>query len=117
LCLALYLLAHRISKDVLRLVTGFDAAVITLSSAIRLFASVHELITNYSVANKLHPTIDTFFFATRSILIIIGHFSVSVMDLWMVSTKGKLNVPLFEAPFISNIRAKEQPSFLERVLL
>jgi len=95
----------------------FDALAIVCAGAMQEAALFQNPINNYSVANKLHPTIDTFFFATRSILIIIGHFSVSVMDLWMVSTKGKLNVPLFEAPFISNIRAKEQPSFLERVLL
>jgi len=50
---ALYFVFHQISKSMLRLVTGFDSAVIVFSSAMCEVAVLHELIFHYNAANKV----------------------------------------------------------------
>jgi len=93
LCLfGLYLLTHRISKDMLRLVIGFDAAVITIASATAQFSHMHELVKNYSAANKFLPTIDLILIAIRNLLLVMMSFCASVMDSWTAPRGAKISV-------------------------
>jgi len=53
---------------------------------------LHEIVKNYMVANEPLPSIDVVFYVTRSILNVIGHFTVSVADAWTLPIRGKLSV-------------------------
>jgi len=98
--LALYFVFHQISKSMLRLVTGFDSAVIVFSSAMCEVAVLHELIFHYNAANKVFPTIDIVLYVTRSLMRVTSHYTVSVMDAWTFSTCGKMGVLI---PFIISL--------------
>jgi len=94
---ALFFVFHRISKELLRFSAGFDSAVIASSCAFCEVALLHEIVRNYHVGNVPLPTTDTILYATRSVLTVIAHFSVSVMDAWMFNVWGKMGVLI---PFI-----------------
>jgi len=89
---ALFFVFHKVSMDLLKLATGFDAAVIASSCAICEFALLHEIIQNYGVAKKDLPFIDIVFYATRSILTVAAHYCVSVMDAFKFKVWGKMGV-------------------------
>jgi len=91
-CCAVYLVYHMVSKDLLRLAVGFDCAAIVIGCAMREVAMLHEIVKNYMVANEPLPSIDVVFYVTRSILNVIGHFTVSVADAWTLPIRGKLSV-------------------------
>jgi len=94
---SLFLVFHKISKELLRFAFGFDSAVIVISCGVCEVALLHEIIKNYQVANIPLPTVDIVFYASRSILTMIAHFSVSVMDAWTFNTWGKMGVLI---PFV-----------------
>jgi len=97
---ALYFVFHQISKDMLRLVTGFDSAVIVFSSAMCEITVFHELIYHYNVANKVFPAIDMILYVTRSLMRVTSHYTISVMDAWTFTTCGKMGVLI---PFIISL--------------
>jgi len=82
------------SRDILRLAIGFDSAVISVSSVLVHVALIHERVINYKVATKLLPSIDLIILATRGILQVIGDWSVTVVDAWILPKKVKICVLL-----------------------
>jgi len=71
--------------------------VIVVSSEMCEFVMLHELIYNYSVACRFLPKFDIFLFSTQSVVCVIAHYAVSVMDAWAITIRGKMCI-LF--PFI-----------------
>jgi len=98
--IGLYFAYHRISKDMLKLASGFEAAVIMSSCAVVEAVKLHELIYNYGVGNKLLPTIDIVLYAVRSTVRVASHYTVGCMDAWTGTICGKMGVLI---PFIISL--------------
>jgi len=96
----LYFAYHRISKDMLKLASGFEAAVIMSSCAVVEAVKLHELIYNYGVGNKYLPIIDIVLYAGRSIVRIASHYTVAISDAFTGTICGKMGVLI---PFIISL--------------
>jgi len=97
---ALYFVFHQISKDMLKLATGFDSAVIVFSCAMTEAAVLHELIFHLSRAHKVLPAINIILYVARSLMRITSHYTVSIMDAWTFDKYGKMGVLI---PFIVSL--------------